>query len=38
MPSQAVAKILTVTLEELQAAPSHSQFMLINNTQQPFAN
>ena len=23
-----------VTLEELQAVPSHSQFMLINNTQQ----
>lgn len=36
MPGQAVATILTVTLEELRALPSHSQFMLVNATQQQF--
>jgi hypothetical protein len=36
MPGQPEASIVTVTLEELQAVPSHSQFMLINNTQQQF--
>jgi len=36
LPNQPVARILTVSLEELKAVPSHSQFMLINNTQQQF--
>ncbi|MFC1661158.1 GEGP motif-containing diheme protein [Gemmatimonadota bacterium] len=36
MPGQSVATLLTVTLEELKAVPSHSQFMLMNTTQQPF--
>jgi len=36
MPGQPEASIVTVALEELRAVPSHSQFMLINNTQQQF--
>jgi hypothetical protein len=36
MPGQAVAMILTVTLEELRTIPSHTQFMLLNTTQQQF--
>jgi hypothetical protein len=36
MPGQAVATLITVTLEELRALPSHSQFMLVNATQQQF--
>lgn len=35
-PGQAVATMLIVTLEELQALPSHTQFMLLNTTQQQF--
>lgn len=33
-PGQAVATMLIVTLEEIQALPSHTQFMLVNATQQ----
>ena len=33
-PGQAVAKVVTVSLKELKAGPSHGQFMMINNTQQ----
>jgi hypothetical protein len=33
-PGQATANLLTVTLEELRALPSHRQFLLLNNTQQ----
>ena len=36
LPNQPVAKILTVSLEELKAVSSHRQFMLVNNTQQQF--
>jgi len=35
-PGQVVAPLLTVTLDELRALPSHSQLMLVNPTQQPF--
>jgi len=35
-PGQAVAPLLTVTMDELQALPSHSQLMLVNTTQQQF--
>lgn len=33
-PGQVTATLLTVTLEELRALPSHRQFMLLNNTRQ----
>ena len=36
MPGQVEASIVTVTMEQLRALPSHSQFMLLNNTQQRF--
>jgi hypothetical protein len=35
-PGQAEAAVLTVTLAELRELPGHSQFMLVNNTQQQF--
>jgi hypothetical protein len=35
-PGQVAAEILTVTLEEIRAQPPHSQFLLVNNTQQRF--
>jgi hypothetical protein len=34
LPGQAVATLLTVSLDDLRALPSRSQFMLINTTQQ----
>jgi hypothetical protein len=36
MPGQTEATLLTVTMEELRALPAHTQFMLVNNTQQQF--
>jgi hypothetical protein len=35
-PGQAVAPLLTVSMEELRALPSHRQLMLVNATQQRF--
>lgn len=35
-PGQAVARLLVTDMEELQALPAHTQFMLVNTTQQPF--
>jgi hypothetical protein len=35
-PGQAVARLLVTDMEELQALPSHTQFLLVNTTQQPF--
>ncbi len=36
MPGQVLATMVTVTLEELRALPRHSQFLLVNATQQQF--
>ena len=36
VPGQVAATILTLTLEGLRALPSHTQFLLVNNTQQQF--
>jgi hypothetical protein len=36
MPGQAVAALLTVSLDELKAMPSHSQLMLSNTSKQRF--
>jgi hypothetical protein len=36
MPGQVVATLRTVTVEQLQAMPSHRQFLLVNTTRQPF--
>jgi hypothetical protein len=36
IPGQAVATLLTVTVEDLRALPPHTQLMLVNNTQQQF--
>lgn len=36
MPGQADAPTLTLALDELETLPSHTQFLLVNNTQQRF--
>ena len=36
LPGQAVARTVILSMNEIQAAPSHDQFMLVNNTQQRF--
>jgi hypothetical protein len=36
LPGQAVARTLILSMDEIKAVPSHSQVMLVNNTQQRF--